>query len=124
MSESHDLVVTDEAPQEETWRPWHGKENPLEALHDWVVAEFDKLKGKDGKKEPTDGNPPPADIGPYPDLAPPIAHVTEAPEPVSKPEPEFDAPPPAKADPTPEVLSQHTLTQDPVPHEDTVSPAV
>ena len=29
-------------------RPWHGTDNPLEAMYQWVSAELAKLRGGDG----------------------------------------------------------------------------
>ena len=49
-------------------RPWHGKENPLEALHDWVKAEFARL---DGRISALDGPPPVAEPPPVESTADP-----------------------------------------------------
>ena len=43
----------------ETTRPWHGADNPLEALHDWVIAEIAKVRAEmSGAVEPA-AEPPP-----------------------------------------------------------------
>ena len=62
---------------EPTPRPWHGTENPFEALHDWVVAEIARV---DARITALDG-PPPAEPAPEPPVEPPV-------EPAPEPEPE------------------------------------
>lgn len=37
-----DVLV--EKPVDDEHRPWHGSDNPLEALYQWVKAELDGLK--------------------------------------------------------------------------------
>jgi len=42
-----DIEATAETRDPETARPWHGSDNPLVSLHDWMIAELAKVSGGD-----------------------------------------------------------------------------
>lgn len=42
------VAEADAAPEPDTVRPWHGAENPLEAMYLWVKGEIEALKGGSG----------------------------------------------------------------------------
>lgn len=38
-------VATAEEPDPGLARPWHGSDNPLESLYQWMVGELSKVRG-------------------------------------------------------------------------------
>lgn len=70
MSESND-----------TSRPWHGKDNPMEALYDWVKAEMagvhDKLDRVKALVAPVATPVAPEPVVPAPGPVPPVAEPAE-----------------------------------------------
>lgn len=62
-----------------TPRPWHGKVNPMEAIHDWMAGEIAALKAEIAKLRSTPTptpSPAPAPVVMSPPPPPPVVPAT------------------------------------------------